>query len=159
MNPKIDLSGLRDLHLLDKPSLWPLATGWWIVVGILILALIIALISFMIWHNKPSVYAARKARHMAEDIKNDLEYLKNISHLLKRVAIAAYGRPKIAPLSDEKWQNFLISAAPDTLTKNEAHLIAFAPYENKLKHRVSRDNLTNHCLLWIKKVLKNKKSS
>ena len=96
---------------------------------------------------------------MAEDIKNDLEYLKNISHLLKRVAIAAYGRPKIAPLSDEKWQNFLISAAPDTLTKNEAHLIAFAPYENKLKHRVSRDNLTNHCLLWIKKVLKNKKSS
>jgi hypothetical protein len=105
------------------------------------------------------VYAVHKANKLATDVPDNLLYLKHISQLLKRVAIAVYGRPKIAPLSDQKWQDFLLSSGPDTLTKTEAHLIAFAPYESKLKGTLNRDQFAKHVQLWIKKVFENKKSS
>ena len=159
MNPKIDLSGLKDLHLLSKPPIWPLATGWWILLALCLLILCISLIVRYQWRQRPSVYAIRKIHQMAHKIADDKTYLKNVSQLLKRVGIAAFGRPQVAPLSDTKWQEFLLTQAPDTLSKTETHLIAFAPYEQKLKKPVDRTTLTAHLELWIKKVFKNKKSS
>ena len=159
MNPEIDLSGLRDIHLLSKPSIWPLAMGWWILLAAVLIAIILILIGRCIWRRRPDIYAIRKARKLAAHITDDQTYLKYISQLLKRVGIVVYGRPVVAPLSDTKWQEFLLKEAPDTITKNEAHLIAFAPYEEKIKMHYQRDELTQHIELWIKKVFKNKKSS
>ena len=157
--PEIDLSGLRDLHLLSKPSLWPLATGWWVVLATLLIITIICIVWAHLRRQRPDIYAVRKAKKMAQNIPDDLDYLKNISQLLKRVGIVLYGRPQIAPLSDSKWQEFLTKQAPDTFTEKEAHLIAFAPYEQKLKTKLNREQFTQHVALWIKKVFKNKKSS
>jgi len=159
MTPEIDLSGLKDLHILSEPSLWPLASGWWVLTGIIGALVLGTLILYHFWRQRPSVYAIRKLNKMTDQISDDLSYLKEVSQLIKRVAIAVYGRPKIAPLSDQKWQDFLLSAAPDTLTKQEAHWIAFAPYELKFKGSLNRVLFTNHLTLWIKKVFKNKKSS
>ena len=159
MTPEIDLSGLRDLHLLSEPSLWPLAMGWWIVLAIILSIIIIGIAWIHIRRQRPDVYAIRKAHKMANNIPDDLDYLKHISQLLKRVGIVRYGREQIAPLSDDTWQKFLISTAPNTLTDKEAHLIAFAPYEQKLKTKLNRDEFTQHITLLIKKVFKNKKSS
>ena len=158
MTQQIDLSGLKDLHVLQEPSLWPLAAGWWLVIGVFLTLCILTLICYQLWRNKPSVYAIRKVRKM-ENIQDDLSYLKHISQLLRRVAIAVFGRPKIAPLSDQTWQDFLLNTAPDTLTAKEAHLIAFAPYESKIKGTLDRTQLTQHLTLWINKVFENKKSS
>ena len=158
MKPEIDLSGLRDLHILDQPSFWPLATGWWIVLGTIVFALIVLAYARYLWQQKPSVYAIRKLHKIANNTLDDLDFLKEISHLLKRVAIVIHGRSLIAPLSDTTWQDFLLAQADD-LTKKEAHLIAFAPYEQKLTDPVDRTQLVHHCKLWIKKVFKNKKSS
>lgn len=159
MTPEIDLSGLKDLHILSEPSFWPLATGWWVLIGVIVILCLSALIFYHFWRQRPSVYAIRKLNKMTVQISDDLTYLKEVSQLLKRVAIAVYGRPKIAPLSDQKWQDFLLSAGPDTLTKQEARWIAFAPYESKFKGSLDRVLFANHLTLWIKKVFKNKKSS
>ncbi|MBQ3696251.1 MAG: DUF4381 domain-containing protein [Alphaproteobacteria bacterium] len=159
MTPEIDLSGLRDLHIPNAPAMWPLATGWWVLLAACLLLIIVSIVAYSIWHQRPENYALRKAQKMANSISDDLVYLKNISQLLKRVSIAVYGRTKIAPLSDKTWQDFLLKEAPDTLTKNEAHLISFAPYEQKLKTSLNRSQIAEHVELWIKKVFKNKKSS
>ncbi len=158
MNSKIDLSGLKDLHLLSEPSWWPLATGWWVVIATILIVGVCSLLFYRAWRQRPSVYAIRKINKMIS-IPDDLSYLKHVSQLLKRVAIAVYNRQQIAPLSDQKWQDFLLTSAPNTLTKQEAHLIAFAPYESKLKKTINRALLTDHLILWVKKVFKNEKSS
>ena len=90
---------------------------------------------------------------------DDKLFLKNVSQLLKRVSIAVYGRTHVAALSDLKWQEFLLKQAPDTLSKTEAHLIAFSPYETKRKSCPQRTQLVQNTTLWIKKVFKNKKSA
>lgn len=159
MSADIDLSGLKDLHLLPEPSVWPLAIGWWLVLGGLLVILVGIVTFYICWHQRPVVYACRKARRIAQNCSDDLAYLKQISILLKRVAIATDGRQKIAPLSDEHWQEFLEKRVKGCLTKGEAHLIAFAPYEQKLSISFDKALLTQKVLQWIQKSFKNEKSS
>ena len=159
MQPEIDLSGLKDLHLMEKPDLWPLAYGWWVLLGFIFLTIIIGIIGFIIWHNRPVVYAIRKVKKIDQKETDDQIYIKKLSQLMRRVAIAADGRPAIAQLSDESWQIFLQQRAPEILTKEEAYLIAFAPYMSHISNPINRPVLTEHVQLWIKKVLDCKKSS
>ena len=159
MNTQIDLSGLKDLHLMNKPNFWPLAIGWWIVIVGLIFFALLAWKLYSIWRDSPPVYACRKAKKILHQQTEDIILLKKLSQLLKRVAIAADGRPQIAPLSDKKWQEYLTSRISEALTDQEAHLIAFAPYETSIEEPLNRDILLQHTILWIKKIFKNKKSS
>ena len=159
MTPNIDLSGLRDIHILSRPPIWPLAYGWWILLISLVVILIVFFAGRYLWRKRPVVYAVKVARNLTKENSNDLTYIKGLSQLLKRVAIAAFGRTTVASLSGMKWQEFLLTQAPDTFSKSEAHAIAFAPYEFKTKTKLPRDIFTDHAILWIKKVLKNKKSS
>ena len=155
----VDLSGLRDLHIPTEPNFWPPAYGWWVILLAVIGAFILGGILFHIWHNLPVVYALRKLNKITAHQTNDLEYLKQISMLFKRVAIAVYGRATVAPLSDQKWQDFLLASAQNTLTEQQAHLLAFALYEPNTKLKLDRLIFAQNAANWIKKVFKNKKSS
>ena len=80
--------------------------------------------------------------------------LKMLSQLMKRVAMVHYGREAIAPLNEDSWQEFLLAAAPDILTKNEAHLIAYAVY-NPNPEAPDKKLLTS-CNKWITILLSKK---
>ena len=159
MPNEIDLSGLRDLHTLAQPSIWPPAYGWWVILAIILGLILTAIICFIIWHNRPVVYAIRKIKKITDKEQDDLTYIKKLSQLLRRVAIAADGRATVAPLSDTKWQAFLQKRTPFVLSEAEAHLLAFAPYEQKVKRSFNRTLLMEHAIIWVKKVLDTKKSS
>lgn len=159
MQPEIDLSGLRDLHLLAQPNWWPLAYGWWVIIAFVCIIILLAVLFWVHWRHKPDIYAIRKLTKISQKESDDLLYVKKISQLLRRVAIAADGRAAVAQLSDTKWQRFLQERAPDILPEYEAHLIAFAPYEPAIKKTINRPVFEDHLAQWIKKVLKSKKSS
>ena len=148
---QIDLSELRDIRLPVEPGFWPLANGWYILTGIVVLLVVLSLI---LWHkhqNKPLPYALKELTKIQ---KNPEKQLKSLSQLLKRVAMAKYGRPQIAPLTEDSWQEFLLSAAPDILTQKQAHLLAFAMYAQD--KTVKDTSLYTNARRWIKVVLKNK---
>ena len=159
MQPEIDLSGLKDLHLISPSPLWPLATGWWMLLGFFTLAIILGFFTYHRWRQRPAVYAMRKLKKITQDEVNDLTYLKKLSQLLRRVAIAADGRPRTAQLSDKTWQQFLIKRVPNAFSAKEAHLIAYAPYDFQMKSTVNRRALQEHANIWIKKILKSKNFS
>ena len=104
----VDLSGLRDIHIPKEPSWWPPAIGWWIVLGGIIIACLICLISFLRWYNHPRQYALRELKKTFDEAPNTVLLARNISILLKRVALILYPRTKVATLSDEKWVDFLV---------------------------------------------------
>ena len=159
METQIDLSGLKDLHLPMKPSFWPLAYGWWLVLFGGILCVILYFLARKLWQERPVVYALKELRKIGERTQDNRAYLLAISHLLRRVSIAAFGRSKVAPLSDEKWMAFLLSAGLHCFTKEEAHLLAFAPYDTQHPLSFNKKQLEENSKAWIKKVLKKKKSS
>ena len=147
MNSGIDLTGLKGLHYPVTPDFWPLAWGWYVILGgILLIALIIILKRM----RSPLAYANREMKKIQKSAPD--KQLKLLSQLLKRVAMARYGREAIAPLSEDAWQEFLLASAPKVLKEEQAHLLAYAIYNPKPK--TPDKKLFISCQKWIEIVLK-----
>ena len=149
MNSEIDLTGLKGLHYPVAPDFLPLAWGWYVILGgILLLTLIIIYKRT----SSPLAYATREMKKIQKSASE--KQLKLLSQLLKRVAMVRYGREAIAPLSEDAWQEFLLAAAPQVFAKEEAHQLAYAVYNPKPK--TPDKKLYAASQKWIEKVLKKK---
>ena len=147
---QIDLSGLRDIRLPVQPDFWPLASGWYILIGCILMTVILGFIIWRLWQNKPLPYALRELKKIKQENKKNS--LKELSQLLKRVAMAKHGRDAIAPLHEDEWQEFLLASAPQTLDKEQAKQLAYAIYNPNPK--TPDKKLFLSCQKWIEKVLK-----
>jgi hypothetical protein len=103
---------LRDLHLPDGITFWPLAPGWWIVIALLLIGLGIML---QRWLRARARGAAR--RHALRqldvivsdyDVHRDLiAFGANLSELLRRTMLAYAPRSNVAGLTGEEWLGWL----------------------------------------------------
>jgi hypothetical protein len=109
MNPAqpdwLDL--LAPAHSPEPPGWWPLAPGWW---AIMILALII--LACIVWRQlRPSVRRRRAAlRELKKLSTRTIDHhalAVGLENLLRRYAIAHFGRDQVASLSGESWINFV----------------------------------------------------
>ena len=112
------LINLRDIHLPEAISWWPLAYGWYAVILLLILLLSIG--GLLLWRYYYWGLAKRAAlKQLANYIKlfqqnNDLnQACANISALLRNVALAYYPRIDVAGLYGDLWLNFLHKTGGD----------------------------------------------
>ena len=108
MNQQDLLSQLRDIHLPEPVSWWPPAPGWWLVAFVTLAALS-AFLYFLRRRIVKNRYrkVALKMLSELDGQDNGLVQLEEISALLRRVAIQAFGREKVAVLAGEAWLAFL----------------------------------------------------
>lgn len=103
------LAQLAPAHAPPSPGWWPLAPGWW---GVLVLTLIgIAAIGY--WQTRPSVRLRRAALRELERLEglasDDQTLASGIQNLLRRYAVARFGRAAVAGLSGERWISFVVA--------------------------------------------------
>lgn len=134
MTPAFDLSGLRDVILPTPPPLFPLALGWWLVLGFLYLGVVLAVLVWLIRYFSPKNYALRELKNLFEDTPTTLAFGKEVSKLLKRVALLRYGSKTVAKLGSAQWAGFLCEKGEEILSPEEANFIAFSTY---LPHNTS----------------------
>lgn len=153
---EIDLSGLKDVILGEKPSLFPLPIGWWIVIGFIVILLIISL--FLIKRKLfPSSYLYTKNEINALKRKNltTVQIAKELSKILKRVAILKFGQEQVASLSHQEWKKFLKEKSHDKNQTKEIDFISkatFLPPEKEVA--ISNKSLYTYAEKWVKTVLK-----
>ena len=108
------LQNLNDIVLPATAGWWPLATGWYFLLGLLLLVLVwfsYQLLQRRI-NNRYRRAALRELQLLSENLQNAANKdvnLRQIPILLKRTALAAYPRNQVAPLSGKNWYNFLNS--------------------------------------------------
>ena len=98
------LDNLRDLAEPSPVSWWPLAPGWWVVLGLL--ALITGWVVVRTWrHWRANAYrrAALRELQSANDVSQ-------IAEILKRAALVAYPRSDVAALTGPAWIDWLAAA-------------------------------------------------
>jgi hypothetical protein len=103
---------LRDLHLPGMIGWWPLAPGWWVLLGCLVIAL-----GFLLRHYL-RVRARRAAsRHALQNLdalldgyeqhRNAVTFTAAVSELLRRTMLAYAPRDEVAGLTGEAWLAWL----------------------------------------------------
>ena len=122
------LADLRDIHLPDPVSWWPLAPGWWALVALALLAAV----GMLAW----TALRRRSRRHLAlselDDLKRRLdsapeaEIAADLARLVRRVALAVHGRG-LARLADSNWAEELAEGRAG-MPADVAGMISEAPY-------------------------------
>jgi hypothetical protein len=110
MNPEMMLAQLAPLRVPPEIGWWPLAPGWWALLGIVLIAIALALRWY--WRR----HAARRYRRVA---LSELQLLRDnqgnvdaLNRLLKAAALRAYPNQPVAALHGQSWLEFLCLTCP-----------------------------------------------
>lgn len=129
MNPQQaadPLSALRDIHLPEPVSWWPLAAGWWIVLGIALVSVLAAVLRDRS-RRRLAAAALEEVDRLAELCRQGADSSRlatGLSVLLRRVALVAFPDEQIAAMHGDAWTAFLTrtSDRPDDMVAVAAGL-------------------------------------
>lgn len=144
---------LKDIHLPDAISWWPPAIGWWLIIILLPL-----LIVFLYWFykrltRKTAINTAIKRLTVIKEcssLDNEIK-LRELSMLIRRVAISLQQRDEVASLTGRQWLAFLDSSLTgDPFSSGCGQLLADAPYKNSQPTDLEITQLSSLCEHWLK---------
>jgi len=127
---------LRDIKLPPEPGFWPLAPGWWVVIGVALV-----LICWLLW--KYLRYRRRQKRWQAiqqqlaqiqfdySQHQQDQQLLAELSVFLRRFVKFQLADPKATTLQGDAWLAYLNQLQPSG---------SFAPYAEALSSGVYQTN-------------------
>jgi hypothetical protein len=144
---------LKDIHLPEAIGWWPPAIGWWLLA-----ILIPLLIVFLYWFYKRLTRktAIKTAKKTLEAIKgnpslDNKQKLRELSMLIRRVAISVNPRTEVASLTGRQWLTFLDkSLAGASFSEGVGQLLADAPYRNTPPTEPEIAQLISLCEDWLK---------
>ncbi|WP_460021147.1 DUF4381 domain-containing protein [Magnetospira thiophila] len=132
------LHRMQDIRGLDPVSVWPLALGWWLLLGGGVLAVVFVLYArrrYRHWlrllQEKWRADALRQLTALEKRIKRDdpKQLAVALSELLRRIAIARCGREACAGLQGEAWLAWLRDHDPQNFPwGNYRTLLVDLPY-------------------------------
>ena len=103
------LAQLAPAHAPPPPGWWPPAPGWW---GLALLVLL-AVAALLAWFNRPPRRLRRSAlRQLAQLERNahdDAQLARQLQDLVRRYAVARFGREAVAGLAGVSWINFVVA--------------------------------------------------
>lgn len=148
------INQLRDIHYPMPISIWPLALGWFLLIGF---CLFLFALMLFIWkkNNKKNRLKKIVLKRLVE-LQNQQQHMHDVSEelsiLLKRVALANYPRHEVAGLHGEAWLKFLDkSSMTKDFSQGPGRLLIVSPYS--AKSGPLPDALFHLLQSWVKKNL------
>lgn len=133
MNPQTAIE-LRDIHLPEAVSWWPLAWGWWVLIAITLLLCGIGLWKWLQWRKRQA--PIRQALSLLTQLEQQLvsepqKLVAEISVLLRRVAMSRFPCEEVAGLTGQAWLDFLNQTVPKPLfiSEQDKRLLTEQPYQ------------------------------
>ena len=153
------LQNLNDIVLPGVVGWWPLASGWYYLIGILLVVSAWFIYSAIrSWNrNRYRRAALQQLQLLAKHIENTEQRdagLRQVPVLLKRTALSVYPRSQLASLTGRNWLDFLNSKVSSaSFTDSTAGLLDKLSYSVGDLNTVdakSADELLNACKHWLK---------
>ena len=145
---------LQDIHLPDAVGYWPLAPGWWLLFGLLVLLMALSFLGWRFWQ-------ARRLRRLALAQLSALtelpagELARALSRLLRQAAISHFSRQDSAGLSGQAWLEFLdLPFADRPFSEGIGRCLLDAPYRpaSQVEPQIDGAALLSLCRRWLKKL-------
>ena len=106
---------LRDIHLPDPVSFFPLPVAWWVLL-VVVLCVVVCVLYFLMYARKKMLrYALVELDelqfHQSKQSKQDSDTVMALGVLMKRYAQCQFPRNQVAHLWGESWLAFLRSTS------------------------------------------------
>lgn len=153
---------LRDIHLPEPISWWPIASGWWLLLACLIVLLVIVFFAKKRYKrkqiNREIQSEVEQIKKQFKQSKNKLELAQSLSVLLRRTSISLYSEKNVAGLTGEQWLAFLdktrlveSSTATHNFQSETGKALIVAPYlPNTSDFSFNTTALIKLCEDWLK---------
>ena len=107
---KLDLSGLRDIHLPEHGvGIFPIAVGWWVLICTPVVLFVMYKVIRYLCDVSVKLYALHELKRIFKRRSSDMTKVFEVSALMKRLAIKKYGADKVAHLYGKEWAEFIKS--------------------------------------------------
>jgi Domain of unknown function (DUF4381) len=154
---------LRDLHLPPAIGWWPPAPGWWVLAVLVPLLICLGYWAYRRITRKTAFKAAIK---LLSDIKLDTQRdnrqkIREISILLRRMALTVDSGRDCAALTGARWLAFLDQTLPSNnnpplFSQGIGGLLADLPYRRQAPSDDDISQLIALCERWLKAQKKRK---
>ena len=122
------LKQLAPAHAPPPPGWWPPAPGWWVVAALIAFAIA----ALIYWLGRPAGRLRRAALSELKELEStpsdDTRLARELEHLMRRYAVAAYGREAVAGLSGESWLAFIACHGGRVLAGESGQSLVRAAY-------------------------------
>ena len=153
---------LRDIHLPDPVSWWPLAPGWWILLLIVIITtfLIVYFIRRRRNYRLSALYLAKqelvRIKNAYASNQDKSRLVKELSELIRRLSISICHREEAAALTGQDWLEFLDRYADkDKFNSDTGRILIEAPYQ--ANPEFNSNDLIDLVSSWLDSIAKNKR--
>ncbi|WP_115461951.1 DUF4381 domain-containing protein [Winogradskyella aurantiaca] len=145
----------QDINNVIEPtsvSYWPLQPGWYILIAIVIIVLI--LVAWNRYKKWLKNAYKRDAIKTINSLPNDANFFFQLNSIIKAVAIESYGRNSVASLTGKEWTSFL--AKPENCRDLNSKVLKSLESQQYQKHDSPIDDLIItatkfESINWIKK--------
>lgn len=123
------LNNLHDIHMPPPVSWWPLAPGWWIAAGVMVV--LGALAWWWMHRGAPWRKQALRELQQLETLltTEPAAAIAGASVIVRRVSLTVRDPATVAALTGEAWLGFLDEAAGmQEFTRGAGRALASAPY-------------------------------
>ena len=147
---------LKDIHLPDPISWWPLAPGWWGLVFLVLLLVGLFILGRTLYRRGQLRREARQAlqniQAQHEAHQDDQQLTADLSILLRRVTLSYSSRADVASLTDDAWLNFLDRGVTktkfkDAFSNGAGRVLIDAPYKPTVN--IDSAALLKICTAWV----------
>lgn len=141
---------LRDIHLPSDVGWWPLAPGWWLLLGLSILS---ALAMLLMLRFRQRRRFRRQALHQLDELSllPERQLTIALSRLLRQAAISHFPSHETAGLTGQVWLEFLDRPFTDhPFSAGVGQCLSDAPYRAVV--HIDGTALVTLCRLWLKKL-------
>ena len=150
---------LRDIHLPEPVSWWPLAPGWWILLAITVIIALFTYTAIKIYRNRQLLrditVELDQIKLQFENSNNKSQLAKSLSVLLRRANITYNPRTNVAGLTGESWLAWLDktskkTAANSRFQSDTGKILLSAPYlPDDATLDFNADELIQLCETWL----------
>lgn len=122
------LDRLNDLVLPEAVPWWPLAPGWYVVMG-LTLGLVLFISYRFLRHRKANAYRRTALRELSASTE-----AAGIAELLRRTALVHVPRDAVARLTGSEWVEWLAGKSPEPMPAEVREMLATGIYGHNTAH-------------------------
>ncbi len=145
---------LEPLILPNAPDWFPLAWGWWAVLGGVILSILIVAL-YLRWRSKRLVAKKTALKLLTNPITPHTP--SSALEVLRQAALSYFPREDIAPLTGSAWYEFLDSYTKETRFVDKQQQWQAALYQKSGQEQ--HQDLIDDCTFWISTALPPKKKA